>query len=172
MKHRALGILLLIIWIIECSLSFVLYQFQRTQCRTESFAQGEIQRTDRLVEALTLCDAASVVWEVPGKEFIKDGILYDIITSTGREDCLIVECFVDTKETRIVEQYQRLLQDATDHNKFNQQRTSPDDAKYCQGIHLLKYLDEQHPTAAFHRSPLPINRARQVLTPPPERYCA
>jgi hypothetical protein len=57
-----------------------------------------------------------IEWEIKGKEFEKDGKLYDVVSFKHSKDGVIIECTSDTKEDAVIDTYQNQLKEKSKSN--------------------------------------------------------
>lgn len=115
-------------------------------------------------------DFARTEWHDEGKEFRRNGIMYDIVRLWREGDSIVIECFRDDRETKI-------LNDMAKEEKQHDNATQSSDGTSFLAKTFAKYLRPPS-TREITRPPIPIffigymfhkfkSNSLEVPTPPP-----
>lgn len=116
MKHKIISISLLCVWVFQCTFSYLIYQVGRTECHVQNFAESIYPKSTKHTYSFTFQKEEQIKWETEGKEFEKDGKLYDVVSLKHKKDGVVVECTSDAKEDTIVDTYQNQLKEKSKSN--------------------------------------------------------
>lgn len=103
MKQKVIAILLFGLWMFQSCFVFLFYELERTECRIQHFAR---RPADKPVQTFFFHKFEKPTWTVEGKEFLLHGKLYDVVAMAEIPGRIVVRCFADSKEDRIVARFQ------------------------------------------------------------------
>ncbi len=116
MKLKIISIFFLCLWIFQCTFSYLIYQVGRTECHVENFAENTDSKSNKQTRSFTFQKEEHIQWETVGKEFEKNGKLYDVVSLKNTKDGIVIICKSDTKEDAIIDTYQNQLKEKSKQN--------------------------------------------------------
>lgn len=109
-------------------------------------------------------------WVKYGKEFRKDGLLYDVISLIKSENGVLIYCHQDIKEQNFIVNYQNLIKEQLNrnspYNKFFKKRI---DFNYLfETLTLNSEIEDLKSSEYFGLFAIPVNNYQKLRYPPPE----
>lgn len=116
MKLKIISISLLCLWIFQCTFSYLIYQVGRTECHVQNFEENTSTKSNKHLHSFTFKNEEQIEWETKGKEFEKDGKMYDVVSLKNTKNGIVIICKSDTKEDSIIETYHNQLKEKSKQN--------------------------------------------------------
>lgn len=105
-------------WLLISTLPYLLLQWQRHESRQIFESKRTVSPTSEIKE-LHVSIEANLHWEKPGREFLYQNQMNDVISMIQTEDSLIIRYVTDHKETRAVVDYKK-NREKQQHQKLDQ----------------------------------------------------
>jgi hypothetical protein len=115
-KLKIISISLLCLWIFQCTFSYLIYQVGRAECHVQNFAENTHAESTKHIHSFTFQKEEMIHWESEGKEFEKDGKMYDVVSLKNTKDGIVIICKSDTKEDSIIDTYHNHLKEKSKQN--------------------------------------------------------
>ena len=96
-----LGIVVLALWIGCFMLPYLGYVHQRNLCR-KGFTESLSTRSLTDLAILEIPTAEKIHWMKPGREFMRDGALYDVVAMEYQNEKIVITCKRDSREEAVV----------------------------------------------------------------------
>lgn len=106
------------IWFAQNYLSVIYLQLEREECRQFVSNKINTKHINKKAQYVVFQQGDMIDWEVEGKEFKLNGNLYDVISLSNFENKILVKCYKDKKETKILKHI-KLLQNNHKREKGN-----------------------------------------------------
>ena len=116
MKLKIISISLLCLWIFQCTFSYLIYQVGRAECHVQNFAENTSTEFNKHLCSFTFEHGEQIEWETKGKEFEKDGKMYDVVSLKSTKDGIVIICKTDCKEDAIIDAYHNQLKEKSKQN--------------------------------------------------------
>ncbi len=121
MKQKIVGLFLLVVWLVQNCFTFFFMQYERNACQKVSFKLAQSKYVNQKIYYFSYEDEDAIYWEKFGKEINRDGILYDVIDMENVDGGILVKCFMDKKENKILKHFKFLQK----HNTGSKNGKSP-----------------------------------------------
>jgi hypothetical protein len=118
MKNKLLIFFLLFVWLLQNGLSMIYFQMVRNECHHINFQLTKNKGIGKKICYFSFESIDQITWEVYGKEFSNDSSLYDVLAISNLNGKIIVKCFKDKKEAKILHHI-KLLQKHNRRGKGN-----------------------------------------------------
>lgn len=105
-----------------------MYQAVRWHFHADNFSEF-FSKEKQPVITVTYGPGEKIKWEVEGKEFEKNGVLYDVVSVSKNDSDIIIQCHADTRETKFVAGYHKYMKERSKKNKT--------------GMAVKKFFDKQ-----------------------------
>ena len=113
MRQKITGLFLLTVWLIQNCLSFLFFQYQRNECQKVSFKLAQSKYVNQKIYYFAYEDQDLIDWEKYGKEINREGVLYDVMAMELSDGKVLVKCFMDKKENKILHHFKVLSKQNT-----------------------------------------------------------
>ncbi|KAF5048792.1 hypothetical protein DSECCO2_446460 [anaerobic digester metagenome] len=113
----------LLVVIYFCGVDFICFRIAQQQIRKEvkTLIRNGLKDEDMISIEITSANAGSIEWVKKGREFVYQGEMYDIVKIGRTKDGVLVKCFLDKKEGRLIE---RCMKNSLAHRIFQKFRKS------------------------------------------------
>lgn len=118
MKQKFLLISLLLIWFTQNYLTLVYLQIEKEDCKRFVLNNLNTKHFHKKAQYIVFQQSDIIDWEIEGKEFKFNGNLYDVISMSNFDNKILVKCYKDKKETKILKHI-KLLQNNHKREKGN-----------------------------------------------------
>ena len=165
MKQKVIVILLLSLWILQSTISTLLFELERSAHHTIVF--NELTKNTTLHQHKTTIvfnNASEINWEIEGKEFKLNQVLYDVISIIENNGKIIINCKSDKKEDSIIKKNKT---EKTTHKKNTQKKLISISFPEIDHYHLIPFSK----TNSCFYAPIQFLNERiylPVISPPPE----
>ena len=105
-------------WLLISTLPYLLLQWQKHKSR-QVFESKRTEHLSLEIKELHVSIEANLHWEKPGREFLYQNQMHDVISMIRTEDSLIIRYVTDHKETRAVIDYKK-NREKQQHQKLDQ----------------------------------------------------
>jgi hypothetical protein len=119
MRQKIFGLFFLTVWFIQNCFSFIFYQIERSECRQINFKVAQQKSINKKLLYFRFDNFDQIDWEVYGKEFAQNGVLYDVVAMSYIDNEVIIKCFKDKKESKILYRIKELHKSNTDGKNGN-----------------------------------------------------
>ncbi len=114
MRKKLFGLFFLTVWLIQNCFSLIFYQFERKECQQINFKAAQKKSINKKLLFFRFENFDNIDWEVNGKEFAQNGVLYDVVALSFIDNEVIIKCFKDKKESKILYRIKTLHSQNTD----------------------------------------------------------
>jgi hypothetical protein len=164
MSRRIIGIALLLLWIAQCSFSFIYFNWERKEHR----AAQQTSKTKE-IHAIDFEKYTAIDWELEGREFRWNNQLYDVVSITENNGTVHIQCTSDTTEDELVARYAQLTNSAENKDPLQHSLKKYIELEYIYesmaAMYTIDYYSEIIPkTSPLHRKDLALD----IASPPPE----
>lgn len=169
MQRRIVGIVLLVLWIFQCTFVFLLVQTGRMQCHYQHFSPNRRTYRTEDIQTLVFHKTTKINWKIAEKEFRHDGKLYDVFALTSHNDSVIIYCVWDEKEDAILAHFQNYMDGNLHQHATIQSIPKIVKSKYfAPTINTIQFADYCLNTNPLWQMTPVEGFALDVLSPPPE----
>lgn len=119
MRQKIIGLFLLVVWLSQHFIAFIYFQFERNNCQQVNFELAQQKSINKKIYYFAYNDQASINWEKYGKEINRECVLYDVVESFDMDGKVIIKCFKDKKESKILKHF-NLINNQNNGNKKSQ----------------------------------------------------
>jgi len=166
MKNKLIILLFLVVWLFQHVFSVLYYHVERSACNEINF--NAAKHANRKVYHFKFSKIQQIAWEHYGKEFMLNEELYDVVTMQLVNDTLLISCFKDKKETKIVHNFKRVHK----HPGGKNQKTSIKKPFYLSYFppleHCFQSLFPEHKNDIAQAENISLHEAScSIFKPPP-----
>ena len=102
---KVFSLFIMLIWVLQFSLPYLLYRWERHQAYHWAGSihfKADKKSAEFVFRVQSISD---VDWEEQGKEFIRNGSIYDVKYIQMKADCILIHAFKDHRENEIIASY-------------------------------------------------------------------
>ncbi|MEI6312951.1 MAG: hypothetical protein WCP57_11880 [Bacteroidota bacterium] len=158
--------LFICLWFLQSFFGVVYYTSIRRVCYTTFIAKRQDKKYTHI---LSFAKEDKINWEKNGKEFIRNGELYDVLKIDTINDKYIIYAYADSKESKALEHYTALELNKNKNNSSKNKTIIIDFLKYMTPINQFDYLTYFKNILLFYKN-TSLNKSyiQSCPSPPPE----
>lgn len=170
MNKKLISIFLLSLWLLQWSLPSLVHSIGSWIYQKQSNKLVKNRTKETKTTQIYIGLNEKINWVKYGKEFRKEGLLYDIISIIKSKKGLLINCHQDIKEQQFIANYYEVIKKQQNRNSpYNKFFKKIMDQKYLlDNLVLISEIEVINTSEYFGLFTIPINYHQKLRYPPPE----